>query len=433
MSFYTVLNFFSTLILFFVSAWSAIKAMRSCGRPDMAAPVVFVLLAIFALPVFLDWTVGIPHYGSILAAMDDARFDDLTNSIYNVYISFAIVLFSRNIGNIRLCVRREEFESFLRTVERFSIPLLFFAFLPFFLLPFVSSIKDFTTFGVERVYQEYYSWVDAFLPKSCIVSVFCVMLLWILNQKKGAHERNIFLFIIILFDCLFEGKRSLFFLACLLYLGLNYFYGMSFGRLLRRAIVGSLLFAAFFIGYGKNTGGSSAETYATLRAYLGRDDVTKYTLKKVLVDGDSILEYPGQSFVFWGTVLIPRRYWSEKPWPYAVYFTNSLLPEHVRLRRIAKGEETLGWGMTTSIAEEFIANFRWLGVLFPVAALAGLFFIQRFAFIPRCIAYSIFILLLAIHFIAIYPFYIMLFAGILIWRSREYPRLLLERVHGNKK
>lgn len=423
MSLFFLINFVTAILLGIISIWAGVKVARSCSHPDMIAPVVFVVLVIFAFPVFLDWFLGIPYYEhSVLGAMNDARFDDRVAIIYNLYISFFIVLFARKIGDARVRVDPIEFDQLVLTLYRFSGLLYLGVFLPFLILPFTTSIDDFFTFGVERVAlyaQEGLDWKDTLLTKSCIVSVVCATLLWCLNRKKGEHAKNIILFLVILFDCLFQGKRSLFFLACVFYLGLNYFSGISLVNLAKRAIAVGCVFALFFVGYGKNIGATFHETYVGLRVDFGRDDVTKYTIKKVLIDDGKVVDYPGHSFVFWGTFWIPRAYWANKPWPYAVYFTNSLLPEHVRLRRISRGEEFLGWGMTTSIVEETVANFKWFGLLFPIGALWGIFAIQRLAFIPRCVAFSILVLLLGIHFIAIYPFYMLLAVFILIWGVRK--------------
>lgn len=432
MSYLSFINFFTTAILFVVSAWGGRRALKSCSNPDMAAPVVFILLIIFVLPVFLDLLAGIPHYDGLLASMDLARFDDLTAIIYNLYVAFIIGLFSWKIGDPRLRIDGKEFKSFTATLNRFSVLLYGLVFLPILLFPFCSSLHNFLRFGVERVYFEPSSLIDVILPKASVISVACATFLWHLNREKACRGKNVLLFCVIVLDCLFQGKRSLFFLACVFYLGLIYLSGGSLGMLIRRVAACSLLFSLFFIGYGKNIGSTFGETYVGLRGDFGRDDVLKYTIKKVLIDKEKIVNYPGQSFVFWGTFWIPRVYWHQKPWPYAVYFTNSLLPEHVRLRRIAREEEYLGWGMTTSVVEEAIANFRWGGMLFPLFALGGLFFIQRLSFIPRCVAFSIFILLLGVQFIAIYPFYILLALGVLIWRFRKHPKKLLPYIQKNR-
>ena len=437
MSLLLLVNFLTTILLGVVSIWAGVKVARSCSRPDMIAPVVFVVLVVFACPVFLDWLLGIPYYEhSILGAMNEARFDDGIAIIYNLYVSFFIAIFTRKIGDNRVRVNPIEFNQFVLTLSRFSVVLYIGVFIPFLLLPFTTSVEDVLTFGVERVSrygQEGMDWKESLLAKMSIVSVVCATFLWCLNSRKKDRLKNTILLIVILFDCLFQGKRSLFFLACVFYLGLNYFSGISLTNLVKRSIAIGCIFTLFFVGYGKNIGSTFHETYVGLRADFGRDDVTKYTMKKVLVDDGKIVDYPGHSFVFWGTFWIPRAYWADKPWPYAVYFTNSLLPEHVRLRRISRGEEFLGWGMTTSIVEEVVANFKWGGLLFPIGALWGIFAIQRLAFIPRCVAFSIFVLLLGIHFIAIYPFYILLGTCILIWGLREkIPLSLLMRVKNEK-
>ena len=76
-----------------------------------------------------------------------------------------------------------------------------------------------------------------------------------------------------------------------------------------------------------------------MRVDYGRDDVTKMAIYAELYPDElEILEYPFQSFLFTATMYVPREWWSDKPWPYAVYATSAL---------IQIPSQYVGWGMTT--------------------------------------------------------------------------------------
>lgn len=427
MPIFTLLNILTALVLGGISVWATIRAVRTCSRPNWAAPVVFVLLIIFAIPVGLDFIFGVPAYeNSFFETLLEGRRDDLTSCLYNLYISGLIFLFARCTEHSKLMIEREEVEHAFGVLNRFSPLLYFFVLLPLLVFPFTSDPLFFVSFGVERLGFERVNLADLHLSKFCFLSVICASLLWALNRRLGLTGRNIFLALLILLACLFQGKRSLFFLAGVFYFGGAYFSGKNFGWMLKRAVVFLCLLILFFASYGKNIG-TVSQTYSALRIDFGRDTVCKHTMKKVLLDGENIVNFPGQSFIFTSTLWIPRAYWPGKPYPYAVYLTNSVLPEHVRLRRIYSGDWHLGWGLTTSIVEEVIANFKWFGFLFPLGALAGLFFIQRLSFIPRCIAYGVFILLLGIEAVAILPLFLIFGVGLLVWRTRKLPKYLLHK------
>ncbi|MDV8001439.1 hypothetical protein [Rhodococcus sp. IEGM 1408] len=68
----------------------------------------------------------------------------------------------------------------------------------------------------------------------------------------------------------------------------------------------------------------------------------------------TILEFRGQSYLYNVLSLVPRDFLSNKPYPYSYYFTSALfeLPP-----------QDLGWGMTTSIFDEAVANLGLSGLL----------------------------------------------------------------------
>jgi hypothetical protein len=107
--------------------------------------------------------------------------------------------------------------------------------------------------------------------------------------------------------------------------------------------------------YVRGIGVSDARTYTDMRVDYGRDLVLRQALLPEVEEGEPpILEYRGQSFLFYSTLPVPRLMWPDKPWPFAVYQTSRMLDISPR---------SLGWGITTSWLDECIANFGLPGML----------------------------------------------------------------------
>ena len=114
--------------------------------------------------------------------------------------------------------------------------------------------------------------------------------------------------------------------------------------------------------------GDTPDYYQDYRSDYGRDGVIKQAIHAELhPDEGRILQYRGQSIVYLLTFFVPRTIWPEKPWSYTIYCTAAMLgiPEAYYV----------GYGMTTSILDESLANFGWLGLLLGpwiVGAICGL-------------------------------------------------------------
>ncbi|WP_305461376.1 hypothetical protein [Photobacterium leiognathi] len=68
------------------------------------------------------------------------------------------------------------------------------------------------------------------------------------------------------------------------------------------------------------------------------------------------MEYPGQSFIATLLNYFPRDFYSDKPYPYGQYLTNSILYSKV-------GAGLYGWTVTSSILDEFVSNFKVFGLI----------------------------------------------------------------------
>ncbi len=191
-----------------------------------------------------------------------------------------------------------------------------------------------------------------------ILSIICLLIF-----RKDKIIRYIILLSPIMFLCIWiNGKRAIVaFLAVAIGYILwqkGYLRGIKFYISIIFAVIIFTLFTSFYqfnLRYESLGINNFFDIYENFRVDFGRDDVTKFTIYTTLYpEKGKILEYIGQSFLFDITMYIPREFWTDKPWPYAVYMTAAI---------VGVPPDYIGWGMTTSILEEAISNFSWFGML----------------------------------------------------------------------
>jgi hypothetical protein len=159
-----------------------------------------------------------------------------------------------------------------------------------------------------------------------------------------------------------NGKRYIVAEALMFVVLALWYRGAVAGRkLLWTMMTGVLLLGAFSVTYqfivrDISFGGSASDTAAEdARVDYTRDSRVKMALYAELYpEKMRILDYRGQNLLYYATLPVPRSIWSNKPYPYATYFTSAMLNRY---------PQDLGWGMTTGIFDESISNFGLLGVL----------------------------------------------------------------------
>lgn len=147
----------------------------------------------------------------------------------------------------------------------------------------------------------------------------------------------------------------------------------------------------------------------TVESYLGnygRDHCLRLAIFTEL-NGDNILEYRGQSFLFDLLMFVPRSSWPAKPWPYATYFTSKAFGNHKL--------HVYGWQLTTGIFDECISNFGWLGLF--IGPLIVLCLCRLNDKEPRLIVrvggYLVIALMQLVHLPAFYPIFLLWFTLVL--------------------
>lgn len=164
-----------------------------------------------------------------------------------------------------------------------------------------------------------------------------------------------------------QGKRSIVALALALIWAAAWMRGyLTRSRLVGLGTASLIIFVGYVAWYQTSyrpaAVADSGSVYENLRIDFGRDHNLKAAiLCELSPDAEPILEYRGESILFYLTMYVPRSFWPDKPWPYAVYLTS---------HAIEREPTDLGWGLTTSFLDESIANFGWFGLLLGPATFA---------------------------------------------------------------
>ena len=347
------------------SAW-AVYALRLLARGSRSS-VLFaylVFFGLFVIPVAADLIYGMPAYterGFYVAAKDP-----LVRILYCIYLAFIPPLWLRKQfvkGNIRAAQP-------LRLSKSAKGILLVGAALPAVLLLFAPMPHIYMHYGfvASKDVPLDILWFHNILAAVTILSILSgAAFLACFAQIRRGFGLVLPLFAIAIF---LNGKRAIFALAVISIVLVLWARGALRGRRFFLALCASAFAIGLFSSiYESTIRDISAEStspeyaYKNTRIDYGRDSRVKMALYAELHAREMrILDYPGESLLFDITFWVPRSVWAGKPYPYAVYFTSALLGTKVGM---------LGWGMTTSLLDEAIANFGWAGIIFgPLAVLA---------------------------------------------------------------
>jgi hypothetical protein len=365
-------------ISWLTAAWLLLCSGRavldlSRGKRHSVLFLVLVHLLFCGAPLLWDVTIGRPGYG-IFSGFYIASQDPATVSIYCVYVAAVpVVLYLFGRASLRPSWSPNVAAAYTPQVsngprKRLNL-LLWIAIVAPVIAAAASPRRDFyLSYGAMATeelgdLEQYHSFVGAL----CLVAI--VSGVGVLLTARSLSKR---LFITLgpwlISACWLFGKRTI---VAVLVLGLVYVWwyrGLLMGRRFVLALgLGAMFVAAGSYGYQRVIRQMSArefETYySNARVDFGRDGGIQQAIHAELgSESDQILEYRGQSLLFYLVMYVPRAAWPEKPWPYAVYQTARALNLPVTT--------TLNWGVTTSWLDEAIANCGWFGLLVGPLSLA---------------------------------------------------------------
>lgn len=408
-------------------AWLAFCTCQSVRRLTRmqrdTIDVVIVIHFIFCgLPLLLDLTFGRPPYLRF-PGFDDATADSLTRCIYCIYVSLCPLIWT---ATGRVARENRQGPSVKADIDgitiRYRYCLLLVALSPALLLllaPDISFYRQYSLGARELSSQQIE--VIAFHPYllvSCMLSVIAAA--GVVIGFRNISSSLIMLVPLLALDAWLVGKRYIIAMEMIL-IGFALWHRGKLRSLSSvafsggTAIVAILIFSIYYqsaIRHINTESRSWSEVYDSMRIDYGRDDIIKTTIYAELnPDEMQILDYRGQSLVIYATLPIPRLLWKNKPLSYGT---------NMACEAMYVPKEYLGWCMTTSILEESIANFSWLGMIIGplvISCICRLGDSCRDGLIGAITA-IVALLLLTVHLSAFAPIAI-LWAMVVAWRRNQ--------------
>lgn len=404
-------SYFLLYIASFISLILLIRAFYQ-GKTNAYFFVIPIFMVFYILPDLIDFIIDYKFTGSRYSYnLVEALTDTKTTIIYNLYITFVLVFFTYNLNkSTKNSFNPLKYSSLFLVdyYKKYKYIYWLVLFLPSIIVISTGNIEFYSTYLTRdrslspAIHQIITSLiVIGHLFASIIIARY---ILWMKTNKSYEYIIPIMLVLVLVgLNNYIHGKRSVVVTFMVIQLIILFVTKVIKRKTL---ILTIMFFALFFIGflniYGKNISDTFVETLKTTRIDFSRDFTLKFVIYNDLLKGDSILPYKGASYLFLLTFFIPRALYPEKPYPYAVYLTNSIFGRF--------GEDYLyGWGFTSSFATESISNLGWLGLLFfPLFYYFIISRMQHYKSIAlHLLTYLIMILLLLIHPIAIMPLLIL--------------------------
>ncbi|HVV87026.1 MAG TPA: hypothetical protein VHE35_28500 [Kofleriaceae bacterium] len=408
------------VVLVWLLGWAAralIRIAQGDTRTVLVVQIVFVLFC--GGPMVLDLTYGPPEY-SYQWGFIVSQYDRTTNLIYLGYLTVIPVLLElfggrRPAGGVVEPIVLE-LRPWPRAIAWGAMLLLPASLLlapdPSAYLTYASALREPTAQGSVL----YYLVIAAVAVLAIIGSVLVL-------AARGTRAIERVLAAPLLALALWtHGKRSSVALAALLLLYLLWMRGILRGtRFIGVALALGVGLATFSYLYQTRIRDVRTEDldlrskqastfYVNMRIDYGRDAVIKEDIYAELhPDRLKILDYRGESLVFYSLFFVPRSMWPGKPYPYAVYVTAAMMRAPLRDYR---------WGVTTSVLDEAIANFGWIGMLVGPLIPARVCAVgdrRRSPFVA-ILTVTIASLLIVLHAVAFIP--LILLWILLVWRTR---------------
>ncbi|ASK62283.1 hypothetical protein CFK37_08975 [Virgibacillus phasianinus] len=366
-----MLEFYNIITFAFLSILSLyyLKSIIQ-GQINIGHIAYFVYYIAFAIPILLDLVLGIPVYSN-RPGFKLATNDTHTIFIYDTYMIFIGILWflfstkkKLRYSDIEKSNRRQQklFKGILWILVVFPILLVLFA-------PEAGFYLDYGAINQKQLVSQKIIDFHGIIHLFSLISIVSGILILLIDKMK--FNRFLMLVMPWVFIAIWlNGKRS----AVVIFIALLIISLVIKGYIQGwKLVIFTFICLILFLGYNTfytnqikyetlDVKLTQAEKYQNFRINYGRDDVTKLSIYSMLNDKPEILDYPGQSILFYLTFYVPRELWNNKPWTYPVYLTSAVF-----MNRVDSGY--IGWTMTTSWFEEAISNFGIFGFLIGPALL----------------------------------------------------------------
>lgn len=362
------------LLAFVTSLYWAIRGIFDImsNRKRAVSFLLLVFLVFYGVPLLMDVVFGVPDYYQTPGFRVGSESSTVA-LIYDLFVMACPTFWWYTARRIR---RREAAALRLAPGQRTRRVLWAIAVSPALMLLFAPNPRIYVHYGAilsEGLYGDTGAagQFHGLLGNVSIVSLVASSCLLLVHRNFRRALLLVSPFMVI--AVWVQGKRSIVALSMVLIWAVAWMRGMLNRR---TVLLAGALSAVAFVGYiawyqatfRPAVVGNSFDRYENSRVDYGRDHDMKAALAVETPDEDKpILDYRGESFLFYSTMFIPRSMWPDKPWPYAVYMTAHALE--------LDDTKDIGWGLTTSFLDECVANVSWFGLLLGPAAFAGICYI----------------------------------------------------------
>lgn len=403
--------------LVFVCLHSFLFVLRTL-RANSYGPAATVFMSFFdvffASPVYLNVFRGAPNYSSFIG-IQHAVSSENVQALYDLFVIVLSAVFVR-------WLKKEDSKKVvpMSIGPMQTVFLMALAYCPFVYVLLSGQLSLYSNFGAVLVSEELQS--GEFHNSVVLLTSLSIIAFGLIVMSSRQNISRYYGFVLCVLpataaDVWLMGKRSIIAFVFLI-VGLSLLDRHRHQLRLSHFVLGMLMVASvmlfswrYQLALRPNTQADSEIAYTNYRIDMGRDHGLKLAIDDELNRSVTpILEYRMQSLLFVPTMPIPRAWWPNKPWPFAVYLTSAALGNPIR---------DWGWGLTTDLFGESVANMGLLG-LFP----CSWFFIWAIRRIDR--TRDPVILLLGT--LSVCSLLVVQFAALAIWHFSLIGYLLLKSV-----
>lgn len=329
--------------------------------------ILLIFQAIYVLPIVFGWFLGVQDYSNKFPGFEEALNDTTTDVYYSLFvIIMSLGLFflgSKNNGIVVTDIK--ENISNIKVKREYYIIFVLLMFVPFIVALLAPSPEKYLfEYAYFQRNSDISTELELWYHQNVLRIAGVISLLAIILTKlfsKNTFLNNVIIYSAAIITGILNGKRTLFAFIILGILAVDILKAPK-GKFPFKKIITSILIILFtFILYAfvLNKQMVDVSTLDNIRLYFFRDVDVKYAIYSLLNPNlYKILDYWGQSYLYNISFYIPRSWWLDKPYPFDIYVTSSVLN--------LPTNTVLPWSFQTSFFGEALANLSWSGVAFSL-------------------------------------------------------------------
>lgn len=353
------MDIFFDILLIIISSFCFYKSYNTIifeKNKSIANYLILVIYLFCIFPIMCDYIFGKPKYTGVywyqpfIAPMNNSTI----TIIYDIYIISSIVLlYIYSIHIQKNNIAKENKKIFEINIKN-NLLIWLSIFLPIIYILITGNLNKYFIYASTetRGLTSSFSFV--------MNSLLLISLFFFFSSFFSKNKKNYFILIIYsLLIIWISGKRFMIANITIIYFfyitqsNLNIRQRKIIYFLIPISVLCIFIFSTFYLIYIKPLSVQTFDNiYSMLRVDFGRDEVIKYIINEIIINGNQILDYPGQSIIAIFTFFIPRSIWINKPLPHYNYLTASIL--NIPITQINAGT-------TPSWYEMCLANFGVIG------------------------------------------------------------------------